>query len=247
MAYVCFCCKAETESSKLIKCCICSNCFKHSCVGLTLADTKAIHSKPGLSFTCSSCTNVGKDMNELKSVIVELKNEVAALKAQNNDVINNRAISGEMFNEIVQEVTERQKRTRNIIIYGIKENSNGDMATRKKHDTDCVKNVVNFVSTDVSTQDLNPIRLGKYLPDSHKPRPIRITFDNEQTVNTIIRNAKQLKGSEFRNISISFDRTPKQIEYYKTLKKQLDERISNGEANLRIKNINGVPKITSLN
>lgn len=242
----CYCCGVTTEPIKLIKCCICKNLFKHTCAGITLNEVKIISSKASLSYTCVNCTTIGQDINDLKAVIAELKNEVAELKSQNS-VPSENNISNSVFNEIVHEVIERQKRIKNIIIYGIKENTSNDQNVRLNCDTTNVKNVLNFMSEDTNALDIKPIRLGKYLPNMGKPRPIKVVFKDEQIVHNIINKSRQLKNSEFSYVSISPDRTPKQIEYYKTLKNELNERKAKGENNLTIKYINGIPTIKSLN
>ena len=56
-----------------------------------------------------------------------------------------------------------------------------------------------------------------------------------------------MHDSQFKNIKISFDRTPRQQEVYKQLKAQLNDRLVKGESNLKIRYFNGTPKIVSLN
>ena len=46
---------------------------------------------------------------------------------------------------------------------------------------------------------------------------------------------------------MAFDGTPRQISYYTELKEQLNARIDKGEQNLKIKYVQGVPKIVNLN
>lgn len=244
---MCVCCKIATDQHKLINCCVCRNNYKHTCVGLTLNEVKTISTKPGLSYTCTNCSTIGKDINELKAVIAELKNEVTQLKLQKSD-LSNDVLNNNTFNEIAQEVLERQRRSKNIIIYGINEISTMDRNTRLAQDTNNVKDVLNFLSLDTGTvNNISPMRLGKYLPDREKPRPIKIAFNDEQTVQNVIRRARQLKDSQYGRVHISLDRTPRQIEHYKSLKNELNERSANGENNLTIKYINGLPTIKSLN
>ena len=62
----------------------------------------------------------------------------------------------------------------------------------------------------------------------------------------VFRNIKKLKSSErYKHVIVSNDRTPYQVKYYKTVKKELDDRISKGEVNLKIRYHAGVPKIVS--
>lgn len=91
-------------------------------------------------------------------------------------------------------------------------------------------------------------RLGKYDSSRQSPRIIKITLSEEKYVHDAIRNTKKLLDSDdLKHIKISMDRTKRQIEYYKSVKSALDNRISSGENNLKIKYINGIPQIVKLN
>lgn len=79
-------------------------------------------------------------------------------------------------------------------------------------------------------------RIGKYSPG--KNRPIKIYFKSSETVKLILRNKHK-----YPNFQIYPDQTHMQRQYYKELKKELNRRKENGEAELRIKYVNGHPKI----
>lgn len=187
---------------------------------------------------------MGKSINELKAVINQLRAEVAELKSLNGETVE-KSLNNTEFNSIVSEVMDRQRRSKNLIIYGIEESANGERDARRSHDMESVKSVLNFLSCGLS--QVNPLRLGKYAPNQERPRPVKITLNDEETVHQIIRKANKLKGSQFENIRISLDRTPRQIESYKLVKRELDRRLASGERNLKIKTINGVPVIQSVN
>nr|CAI5818719.1 unnamed protein product [Callosobruchus analis] len=60
----------------------------------------------------------------------------------------------------------------------------------------------------------------------------------------LIKKSPALKNSEeFKNISVSYDRTPRQMQLYKVVRKQIDDTKNGGESNIRIKYVNGIPKI----
>lgn len=236
---VCFCCKSATDIAKLVSCSICKNAFRYACVGLTLGEIKSISSKTGLSWTCDSCSVIGSDINDLKAALVDLKNEVAQLKTSNVPEISNKTIE-----TIIQEVYERHKRRKNIIFYGITENQGGRYANE---DNNKVKSVLNFLEVNSTEWDIKPMRLGRINPSTQRPRPIKLVLSSEEDVHCILRKASKLKNSEFDGVHISQDRTPREIDYYKSLKNEMAERISKGEINLRIKYQKGVPVIQSLN
>lgn len=58
-----------------------------------------------------------------------------------------------------------------------------------------------------------------------------------------VKNAKNLKNTEtFKNITLSFDKTPKQMEHYKQIRNELQNRLKDGE-HVIIKYIHGVATI----
>ena len=95
---------------------------------------------------------------------------------------------------------------------------------------------------------MNAIRIGKFVATKGTPRPLKVMVNEESVVHDIILKARNLKNTDnYKNINISLDRTPRQIELYRTVKKQFNERIAAGETNLKIKYVRGVPKIVNLN
>ena len=101
--------------------------------------------------------------------------------------------------------------------------------------------------------DLNPLQitshgLGRHNPFNSRPRPIKVVLEKERDVINIIRNSGKLKSIEqYQNISVSYDRTPRQLAQYKQVRQELLERIDKGENNIKLRYVNGVPKIQRLN
>ncbi|CAH1109873.1 unnamed protein product [Psylliodes chrysocephalus] len=114
----CFCCKVVCDATKVVNCSICENSFKHTCVGLTFNDLTRV-AKNGVAYTCPNCLVVSAEINELRSVIVELKKEVTELKESlsTRNTVTPSNIEGMSLNNIVNEVYERQKRQRNLLLF----------------------------------------------------------------------------------------------------------------------------------
>lgn len=243
----CECCNNLFESHLMASCCICKKFFKNSCVGLSNSDIRLITANKGLTWTCTNCHQIGNDVNDLKALIVSLQNDIRELKQKS--VNANTAVSNFNFEEVIEEINDRNKRKRNLIIFGLKEQNHNDPSNiRAENDIKVVSEVINKILPDLNNTNLKPIRLGRFDLSRAKPRPIKITLENEQTVHDVIRNVNKLKEYQcYRNISVSFDRTPKQINYYNEVKTELNRRISEGDRNCKIKFINGLPKIVSLN
>lgn len=245
---ICSCCNSPTEEHKVAKCTICKKIFKHSCVDLTISEVRTINGKKGLTWNCSSCVVLGTDMQALQQAIVELKNEIVELKRTANQNISS-TIDNNQFEEILQEINEREKRKCNVVIFGISEQQNLGNQTRAEQDKQLVTNIFQAISVAMpGNENIKAIRIGKFDESKNFPRPVKVTVSDESTVHEIIHKARNLKSTaNYKNINISLDRTPRQIELYRTVKRQLNERIAAGETNLRIKYIRGVPKVVTLN
>nr|CAI5868873.1 unnamed protein product [Callosobruchus analis] len=206
----CTCCKKSGDDSKFVHCSVCKNNFYYSCVDLTQTDVKTLKNKANIHFTCKNCSTIGATLVDLRALVVSLQEEINALKSNRVDPAQTPAID---FEEIVQEVNDRQSRKNNLIIYGIVE----------------------------STDQLGSNNTGG-------PRPIKITLRDSNDVRSCIKAAAKLKRhSTFSRINISFDRTPRQVLHYKKLKQEVADRSANGENGLKIKYVNGVPKVMAEN
>lgn len=240
----CICCNKTNEEHKMISCCICKEYYLHSCADLSASEVRIIKSKKNLSWTCKNCSHIGDSMQDLKALIISLQREVENLKSLKLSAPNNSPFD---FEEIIQEITDRNARKNNIIIYGIPENTSADRNEKILHDTQQVTEVIKCILPDTEST-YKPIRLGKFDANRTKPRPIKITLSTTNNAHDIIHNAHKLKSQrELNSVRVSLDKTPKQQEYYRKLKAELSKRTSDGENNLRIKYIRGSPQIVSSN
>nr|CAI5841504.1 unnamed protein product [Callosobruchus analis] len=149
------------------------------------------------------------------------------------------------FEEIIEEVNQRNIRKCNIVVFGLDEvNQEESPENRTARDGLAVSKVIHAVDLDFDMPSVKPIRLGKF--QSGRNRPVKIVLRSEDDVRRIINKANNLRTHrDFKNkrIFLSYDRTPRQLEYYKNLKKELEERKQAGESNLKIKYVKGIPRI----
>lgn len=146
--------------------------------------------------------------------------------------------------EVLAEIADRQKRTKNIMLFRVKENQGASGVERKAADLNYVKQLFAFLESDSTVVGVS--RMGRF--DATRNRPVRVTLQSEVEVHGIIRNAKKLRNAaDYRDVSISFDRTPKQLAQHRALRSELREREAKGERNLKIRFVSGMPKIVSLN
>lgn len=239
---ICACCNSAIRDDAFVNCCICGKSFKTSCVKLSRTETAKINSNSGLSWTCVGCIKFGNDLNGLKAAIVALQEDIRTLKAASVNDAPNSLINTE---EIIQEVIERDRRKTNVIVYGISETLNLSKTEQRSADSECLRGI--FRTIDFDTEDVVPLRLGKY--DSSKTsskRPIKLTFSSESVVLRLLKKSKLLNRSkDFSGIFISRDRTPFQQKLHGSIRDELRDRKSKGETNIRIKYSNGIPRIVS--
>lgn len=203
---------------------------------------------PPKTVSCQTCVQLVETINELKQIMSSLKAEVESLNTRVAESDATNCFRGFQFEEVIQEATERINRKQNLIIYGIPEQSSSIPSERQTRDTTAVKDVLAHLSPNIDIDNIKPVRLGKYDSTRDSSRAIKIRLNEERAVYQLLGKAKNLKDSaRYARINISPDRTRKQIEYYQTLKDELARRTESGETNLKIKYINGIPRIVSLN
>lgn len=138
--------------------------------------------------------------------------------------------------QIIREIYERKKRECNIIIFGIPEQTSSNAKERNLNDETEVINILSSITKDIP----NPkkiFRIGKYNPE--KTRRIKVCFERSDLVMILLRN----KDKTPNNIKLFSDQTPSQQKFFQKVKSELTQRTNNGESDLTIKYIDGVPSI----
>ncbi|KAJ8933325.1 hypothetical protein NQ318_020828 [Aromia moschata] len=96
------------------------------------------------------------------------------------------------------------------------------------------------IKNPLPRQNSNNAHRGRHMPN--KIRPIRVTLEDEEQVRKIISKAKDIKTQEqLGTFFMSYDKTPRQQEQFRRVKKELEERKSKGEKNIKIAYSNGTP------
>nr|CAH7727047.1 unnamed protein product [Callosobruchus chinensis] len=90
--------------------------FKHTCVDITSNEVRTLNSNTGYDWTCVNCRAFGRDLKDLKALIIKLQNDISELKAEKA-----RSTPGVDFEEIIAEISERQKRKNNIMLFNVPE------------------------------------------------------------------------------------------------------------------------------
>lgn len=136
------------------------------------------------------------------------------------------------------ELQDRVKKENNIIVHGIPECRSQDTKERIAHDIAKINEI--FSKIDVSVRDFKAYRLGR---SSNKTRPLRIIMSSKEEVARCMKNRRLLSGTNFK---INADLTIIQREMIKKAYKELESRKENGESDLVVKFVNGIPKVVAL-
>ncbi|CAH1108168.1 unnamed protein product [Psylliodes chrysocephalus] len=175
----------------MVTCSICKQKFMHTCVNLSVNEVRTLNGNRGYDWTCIGCRAMGKDMKDLKALIIQLQNDIKDLRDKNLRIVYNRASPDFDFEDVMTEFTERQKRRNNIVIFKVSEpDQNKSLKEQKVIDKNKVSAILNTVASDLPTTNIKPIRLGASA--ASKIRPIKIILESETTVSSVLKNSKRL-------------------------------------------------------
>lgn len=189
--------------------------------------------------------NLASEQTKILTDISELKNRNTASEEKIKNIESDlqkissagKYVQSIKEEHIIQEIRNRSNRENNTIIVGVPEAPAGRFEERQECDTNAVLNALKCIIKDVP-QPIKIIRLGKFKSGSN--RPIKVCFSSPDISKNILRNRK---NTEKNGIKIFADLTPAQQAHLKELKEKLSLRQKNGEVDLTIKYVNGVPKI----
>lgn len=145
---------------------------------------------------------------------------------------------------IVSEITEREAKKRNLMVFNMPESRDATADGRRQDDEHFIRQLFASIGLDqqVLQAPMKIDRLGRKLEG--KIRPVKIVFTSGSLVDTITRHAARLRDlQQYKGIILSRDRTPAQQAQYRSLRQQLHDRTAAGERDLKLVHVNGIPKI----
>ncbi|KAK9686233.1 hypothetical protein QE152_g37346 [Popillia japonica] len=104
--------------------------------------------------------------------------------------------------EIIDEMNERQIRKKNIILFGVREQSDDlDDDARAAAENVEVSLILKSVAPDVEQSNWKIFRLGKLLAAQARSSPIKAIMDNEEIAYAAMRKAKTLTNiPKYKNV-----------------------------------------------
>ena len=163
-----------------------------------------------LSFVCEKIERMEQRINYLQNKCDELEWRSSA-----------------SMEEVCREAAERLYRREFVIVTGVPEQSNGSAEQRKTADIEAVQSVAK--SLGIENLELSEVsRLGQ--SNTNRPRLLRLRCKDCDTRRNLLRSARNLENHpEYGRVYINPDQTKIQREHSKTLRKELTDRLVNGE------------------
>lgn len=194
--------------------------------------------KVGIAATSRSYADVLQiktDAEVLKGNVVKLEDKVESIKSQKT-----RSSSGEQGVEpAFEEMMERERRSANILVFGVTESDKQNRGERIEGELNTVKDILQRINVTVSDSEVSIHRLGKYDPE--KVRPVKVTFATKDLARKVLRQKHRLDNTG--GVYIKSDQTQMQRKFLSNLLAELKVRNDQGETNIKIKYINSIPKI----
>lgn len=242
-----------------------NECFRNDIMAFLNDFAKSQNDK--LSFIKDELSEIKEEIKTIKSVtenftqqITQINNDIENIKINNitteekinkiereileikksNTTDNLSEAPSPLYENLILEFKERSEREKNVVIVGVPETNNSNYKSRQSYDMEesikICKSIIENCPKPTKT-----MRLGKHI--SGKNRPLKLIFNDSDTPKLLLRN--RVKFPE--TIKIYSDQTPAQNQYLLSLKKELQNRLDNGETNLTIKYNKGVPQIKQNN
>lgn len=195
-----------------------------------------LKNKRTLKFHCDDCINgllmvpkLLKSIEELRMDLEKLKTDITKLNVTNDT----SSAPPDMTSDILMnELHDRQKRVNNVILFNM-ENNNND-----KEDVDKLLRTAAGRSFEIMRVE----RIGK--PNKNNRKAVKVVLADPKNALTLNKNRYKLKNTK---VYLSLDLTKQQRNAELAVKNELARRLEDGEKDLIIRHIQGIPKICSKN
>ena len=206
----------------------------------TLEDIKGLIRVELANFRKELWADFKADMSDVRNSVALLSDRMQRIEERMEDCCspsaNLPADVGPVTEGVLTELSERGKRSSNLIVYGLEEDPNVPVhhSTQKDAENICI------VLSQIYASDYQHIRarrIGRLAGSS--PRPLCVTLQSVDIVKSVLRNKSSYTGP----LKITDDKTPMQRSNLKRLRQQLSELHANGDTDKTIRYVNGVPTI----
>ncbi len=250
------CKKTFTKSDYCVICGSCSYWYHKTCAGMTEDVFKCVdqHYKDNGStfWNCQPCATYAKGITarlremegRLEAVEKNQEEQDDKMEGMEREVANiNKELKkrDEKMEEIVEnkekslyeEMREREMRKKNVILHGVGEiqTERPTWEERTGWDRQSCVNILGAIEIDITGDEIKfTKRIGER---GEGPRPLLTGFYTETDKIRVLKNAKKLEKTKFKEVNIAPDLTRRQREEEKELRKVAEERNRNlSEADL---------------
>lgn len=236
----CSVCSVDTNIDSDIVCDGCNKMVHLSCSKLSRDEVILLRGRTRtLKYMCPNCESRDVEIKALKSMVEMLQKDITELKTNVNKGTEQKQVNMDMLVETaIAEMVEREWRAKNVIVYRVKESKSQDINIRINEDVQIVKEALAPV-VDISSMDVKVVRIGKM--DATKVRPVKVIFKTKNDAMNVLRNKKKIT-----KFNLAADRTKAQQKILQQVQAEFEERESNGEENITIKYVGGVPTIVEV-
>lgn len=217
-------------SNNMMTCNSCRRSFHTMCLDLKPDRVQFIQSiNPGMFPICGNC--------DLNARITIMEREVSSLSGEINIARERNTVYAS--ESLAFEVSDRVRRSRNLIVYNLPESLQHDEQRRQDDDRyRIIREILSFCFIDATYISVR--RLGN--PAGNAPRPLRVHLNKERDVRIVLNNRNRcISGLTFKQ-----DKTPGQRKLYREARASLQSFREQGYVNKVIKYIRGAPVIVDV-
>lgn len=195
-----------------------------------------------------SLVQVNEKLSNLEPRIIDSEKRIQALEDEVRVLKTSNSADPTNIESVLEEINDRERRTRNILIYNLPESTSNTTSSKLEHDKNLISKLTStFCTSDSIDSSFKCHRIGQPSKDKNKPRPIKVMFKDPSVVTHFWKKFDQSRIAgiypDSQNVSVGRDRTPAERKYLSELRETLKSRTDSGELDLTIKFINGAPKI----
>ena len=204
----------------------------HTLENLTSNPNEVKSSLPeSIAFLATTIKELKDDIQKLLSENILLRKEVEDLKNNKQQQHNPNSISEE---SIIEEAVDRINRSSNVVISGLPD-------TADDNDNTPTVSLLNSIVPNLDTNHICSIyKIGKFTPN--RSRLVKVKFINSEVARTVLRSRIRKN-----NIYINADLTKTQQNIAYKTRKEYRERLEQGEKDIILKYVNGLPRIARKN
>lgn len=192
--------------------------------------------------TLSTAVQLSRDnstrINQLSTISTEQETKLKTIEGKMSTLECN----------VLKEVSARLNRQTNLILFGLHGNTSSSINLINEND----KNLLNQLLDYMSIRDLIKIktsfRIGKFVQNSPKNRPVKVIFNSIDELNLFIQTFWDLRKNtdqfgELTKLTITKDKTTFQQAQHTELKRQINAMPMEEKTNWKIKYYGDQPKL----